>query len=77
MSVLVEKLCADGLMAFHLTNPRHADGGDHFSVSYMGVTAPHPCFAATDAATGSACAFKHRRVDIKAYPVEEMVSLLG
>jgi hypothetical protein len=71
---LVWRLQEHALLAFSFTDPAKDKAvSEHFAVSYMGVTAPHPCFAATDAATGQPCELKHRRVDIKAYPIEEMV----
>lgn len=89
VSELVESLRVDGLMAFNLTDSKHSKehSSEHHSVSYMGVLSPHSSFAATamegasvtsggDGSSTSSCALKHRHIDIKAYPVEEMVSAI-
>ena len=87
MSQLVDSLSADGLMAFHLTDSKHREESEHHSVSYMGVLKPHASFAAamdsasiggaeSASSSSSASVLKHRHIDIKAYPREEMVSLL-
>jgi len=60
LTVLTNRLLDIGLLAFHITDPATSNGGEHFSTSYMGVTAPQEGRP------------KHRRIDMKCYPVEEM-----